>query len=201
MLASCFRPPPANSPIKNHLTLDDKSLRIVLPGYRGPYAPNDFINMEVRSVDKAVAGYLARHVNRAPWIKVREIVFQIATTEQDTKKESITIAAYRDLFRDQAQTHWRHFTDQIPLTVALASLGVFILWLSKSISDSHLEENIRHTLADTIQVGAWVALWTAIAGIFSVGFLSLQKYFAFRRLARTRMSFVYSSQGTLVDEC
>jgi hypothetical protein len=186
---------------KTPVATDRESLRIVLPGYRGPYAPNDFINMEVRAVDTAVANYLIRHVTRLPWRHARRVVFQIATEDPDPKKEKITTEAYRDLFRDQASTQWQHFVDQIPLTFVLAALGLCMLWISNYLGDlQHLEDGLRKTLSDTAQVGAWVALWTAIAGIFSVGFTSLQKNYALRRLAQAQMSFVYSSEGTHVDD-
>lgn len=184
------------------IQLTDKMLCIVLPGYRGPYAPHDFTDLDVRAADKAVSAYLTRHITRLPWRQGHELVFQLAIHEPDPTKEATTIDAYRDLFRYQAGTRWRHFTDQIPLTVALAVLGLCMLWTSHYLGGlKQLEESLRKTLSDTAQVGAWVALWTAIAGIFSVGFTSLQQYYALLRLARAKMGFRYSTKGTQLEDC
>ena len=186
----------ADKPLENNAG----ALYVVLPGYRGPFAANDFIDSEARDTDEDIASYLARHTSRAPWGFPKQLVFQLATENKDTHKEQTTAEAYRDLFRYHACIHWRQFTDQWPMTIALASLGVFMLWLSDFLDDTNLSENLRSTLSNTIQVGAWVATWTAIAGIFSAGFLSLQKYLAFRRLMRADMRFLYSTAGTQFED-
>jgi len=178
---------------------EPKVLRVVLPGFRGPFAPNDFNDLNILAADEAVAKYLIAHISRVPWGAPRDIVLQMPVVEREPERELVTAAAYRDLFRFQARMHWRQFVHQVPRSLSLVFVGVSILLLSHYLQDSNMDEPVRFAISDAVQVGGWVALWTAISAIFIDGFQSLLNYFAFRRLAGVQISFEYATEPSPLE--
>jgi hypothetical protein len=168
---------------------------IVLPGYRACYAAHDFTNTKARSLDNSIANYLSRSVMRMPWGSPKKLVFQLAGQKKDSEQEKVTVNSYREMFTWRARAAVRKLVRQLPLAVTLVAIGISILWVSNRVDDVNIEENVKNTLSDVVQVGAWVALWSAISLLFSTGFESLQYYIAFRRLANVPIKFHYETRS------
>jgi hypothetical protein len=108
----------------------------------------------------------------------------------------MTIEAYRTMFLWRARAAVHRFNRQLPMVVTLVVLGVTVLWVSHRIEDARMDEELKDTLSGVVQVGAWVALWSAISLLFESGFNTLGNYAAFRRLARMPVLFRYDAQLT-----
>jgi hypothetical protein len=178
---------------------DEKAdrVRIILPGYRASYLASDFTDPAARSLDEEVADFLSTRTNRAPWGSPKSLLFQMAVSERDPQKERITAEAYRNMFKLRGQAAIRQLVREIPLAVTLITIGAGILWVSNRLADANLSEDLKQTLSDLVQVGAWVALWSAISLLFGTGYHALYKYIAFRRLASIPIEYEYKERGTL----
>jgi hypothetical protein len=178
-----------------HLEQNHDVIRIVLPGYRKCYAPNDFTDSRTRSQDNAIAAYLSKSAVRPWWNAPLKLVLKIAGEARDSEQEGATIRAYREMFGWRARAAVRRFMHELPLVFTLVTIGVAFLWISNRVDETTIEKDARNTLSDVVQVGAWVALWSAISLLFSTGFESLAKYIAFRRLTRIPVEFEYGGKS------
>lgn len=178
---------------------DHKTLRVVLPGYRSGYAANDFSDLDTRKVDIAVAKYLNQRSRPLFTRKPREIVFEVPTTHRESQREETTKRAFQDLFLELANSNWQKCSRQIPRTILLVLIGLFILLISHQVGQANLDRPVRSTLSDAVQVGGWVAMWTAFAAVFFELSEALLNYFAFRRLSRLPMKFEYCRCRPAVD--
>jgi hypothetical protein len=173
--------------------------RIILPGYRVPYAANDFTDSKARSLDNAVAKHLSTRTVRAPWGSPKKLIVQIMDERPDPAKEQITGKACQEMFQWRAEAAVRRLLRQLPLVVFLVITGVAFLWGSHRVDDFSWEENLKQTVSEAVRLGAWVALWSATSLLFSTGYASIRDYLAFRRLAYMPIEFDYKFAAANTD--
>lgn len=166
-------------------------VRIIVAGYRKPYAANDFVDPEARSTDDQIARYVCASASRAPWGAPRKLVLRIMDETVNQRKEAETSKAYRAMFEWRAQAALRKFLRQLPMVVLLLVMGVFLLWLSHRVENFAWEEELVKTLGEAIRLGAWVSGWSAISLLFAQGLESLRNFVIFRNLTRVPVEFEY----------
>jgi hypothetical protein len=179
--------------------LDSPELKIMLSNYRGPYAANDFTDVEVRQTDEAVINYLEIHAAWLPWRRPRRILLQFPNTTRTASGETATSSAYRAMLEHRAARCRQKMTNLIPKILLLLTAGLTMLYLSNHINDAGLEKTFRRTLADAVRVGGWVALWTVVALLYDDGAKALMRFRALQALARLPIEFDYRESGGTRD--
>jgi hypothetical protein len=170
-------------------------IRIIVPGYREPYAANDFVHPEARSVDDQIARYVRSSTSRAPWGSPHKLKLRLTEATRHADKESETTEAYRAMFQWRAQAALRKFGRQLPVVALLLVIGVAFLWLSHRVESLSWEEEVAKTTGEAIRLGAWVSGWSAISLLFSQGLESLRDFVAFRHLAKIPIEFEYAARS------
>jgi hypothetical protein len=168
------------------------AIELLLPGHRGPFAVHDFRDMEARSSEKEIVD----HVYRAACPRLRFRCGQItlrlpSDAPRDRNAERITAQAYRDMLaqyaKDAQASGWR----LMPQAMGLIALGAAIL-VAVHFLEAKEEGTVLGAMGSVLQVGGWVALWTAISVLFSVFAGFWRRARTLRHLAERPLHFRYA---------
>jgi hypothetical protein len=171
------------------------SIELLLPGHRGPYAVHDFRDMELRSAEKEIVDHIYRAACPTLRCKTGGLLLRLPSdAPRDRESERITAQAFRDMLlehsKDARASGWR----LMPQAIALVLFGMAILVVVHFVEAGE-EGTAIGAMGSVLQVGGWVAMWTAISVLFSVttGFWRRAK--ALRRLSERPIHFRYADVG------
>lgn len=177
-----------------------QELRLVLPGYRRPYAGDDFTDMQVRLADREIADHLLAEAGWAIGRRPQQICIEMHGVQRSPAGERSTEAAYRALLRRCASYRWRAFLGVVPQSLVLVVLGVGLLYLANLLKGASPKDVEHSTWAEIVRLGGWIALWTSTGLLFSEGLPALFHRHVYRRLARLPFEFRYRSKDVVESE-
>ncbi len=169
-----------------------RTIEILLPGHRGPYAVNDFRRIRSRMEEQEIVDYLCR--DACPFIRYRggTVVLRLPSdASRDPESERITVQAYRDMLVEWSRDAWSSALRLVPKGVGLIIFGVAVLFAVYFLA-SNQEGTVPGVIGSVLQVGAWVALWTAISALCFEATTFWHRSSTLYRLSRSPFRFQYA---------
>lgn len=169
-------------------------IEILLSEHINCFIPGDFRHTQDRSTTSTLVSYLVREAKRRKPRRQLQITFVLPTEAADPEKEEVSRRAFRDILADRAVEAWGEALEQLPRSALLVFIGVMVILVSQLLLESGVEQTLAQTLSNAVSVGGWVALWTAIAGVFFDGGAQIKRARTLRRLAKADVQFRYTDE-------
>src|SRR5690606_1033335 len=153
---------------------------------------HDFRELERRSGEKEIVDYVYRAACSTLGCKRRQLRLRLpGEAPRDRNAERITEQAFRDMFaqfgKDAGASGWR----LMPQALGLVGVGMAILVLVYFL-EAQEEGTVLGALGSVLQVGGWVAMWTAISVLFSVVSGYWRRARTLKEIARWPIEFKYA---------
>lgn len=169
------------------------TIELLLPGHRGPYALNDFRQINDRTSEKAIVDYLFRAASQIGSTGRLELIFRLPEeAPRDRAAERTTERAYRDMLVEWTRDAASASLLEVPKALILASIGTVILLISHFIEHEGGTGTLLGATAGVFQVGAWVSLWTAFSALFFQATSSWRRSAILRKVAKAPIRFHYA---------
>ena len=170
----------------------EQTIELLLPGHRGPYAVNDFREVESRAAEKEIVDYLYRAACPLVRCKPSSLSLRLSgDAPRDREAERITAKAYRDMLLEWSDDARSSALRMVPQILGLVALGATILVVVHFL-EAEEQGTALGAMGSVLQVGGWVAMWTAISALFTAVTGYWRRARTLRRLAERPIRFVYA---------